>query len=208
MCADFGRLAEEVRSLDDAGADMFHLDVMDGVFVPNYAMGLHDVETVRRVTSKKLDCHLMVANPDLAVEVFANAGADIIHAHVESTQQIARVLQKVADVGVSPGVALNPGTPASALEPLLDIVEYVLVMTVNPGFAGQKYLDWVDRKIAQIVRLRGSRPITISVDGAISPERINSLSAMGVDGFILGTSTLFDQGGDYRSLLDTVRACA
>lgn len=204
MCANFGSLEEEVRRLDDAGADRYHLDVMDGVFVPNFAMGLHDVEAVRATTERKLDCHLMVSNPDLAVGVFAKAGADIIHVHIESTPHIARTIAMMRDVGVEAGVALNPGTPASALVPILDTLDHVLIMTVNPGFAGQSYLQWVDQKIAGIVALRQDRPFSIGVDGAISPERIRTLSAMGVNSFILGTSTLFGRG-DYRSALDAVR---
>lgn len=205
MCADFQNLATDVRDLDAAGADRFHVDIMDGVFVSNYAMGRHDVEAVRANTDKPIDCHLMVTNPLLAVEVFAEAGATIMHAHVESTPQIGRVLQNMVAHQVSPGVALNPGTPITDIEPLIDIVENVLVMTVNPGFAGQEYLDWVDKKVEGIVEIRGSRPITISVDGAISPERVNRLSGLGVDGFILGTSALFNQGGDYSTLLGSLR---
>lgn len=204
MCADFQHLAEDVSRLDRAGADRFHLDVMDGVFVPNYAMGLHDLEAVRAATDKPIDCHLMVANPMLAVDVFAQAGADIIHAHLESTPQIGRVLQHMLDLDVSPGIAINPGTPATAVEPLVDIVENILVMTVNPGFAGQRYLDWVDRKIAAIVDLRGDRAITLSVDGAISPERVEHLTDLGVDGFILGTSALFGHG-EYAATLGSLR---
>lgn len=205
MCAEFDTLAAEVRRLDEAGADAFHLDVMDGVFVPNFAMGLHDVQSVRRNTTKPIDCHLMVTNPALAVEVFAEAGADIMHVHLESTPQIGRLLERMKELGVAPGVALNPGTPAAALEPLLDVVEHVLVMTVNPGFAGQSYLGWVDAKIPRVVDLCGERPITITVDGALSPSRVRALSAMGVDGFVLGTSALFNQGGDYRRLLARLR---
>jgi ribulose-phosphate 3-epimerase len=201
MCADFRNLADEVRNLDKAGADRFHLDVMDGVFVPNYAMGLHDVEAVRAATTKPIDCHLMVANPLLAVDVFAAAGASIMHAHLESTPQIGRVLQRMVDLGVEPGIAINPGTAASAVEPLLDAVTNILVMTVNPGFAGQKYLDWVDRKIESIVAMRGSLPITLSVDGAISASRVRRLSGMGVDAFILGTSALFGRNANYSSSL-------
>jgi len=199
MCADFQNLAKEVRQLDAAGANRFHLDVMDGVFVPNYAIGLHDVEAVRAATDKPIDCHLMVANPLLAVDIFASAGASIMHAHVESTPQIG------LDLSVEPGVAINPGTPAAAVEPLLDVVTNVLVMTVNPGFAGQQYLDWVDRKIESIVALRGNRPVTLSVDGAISPARVERLSGIGVEGFILGTSALFGKDEDYSTTLRALR---
>jgi ribulose-phosphate 3-epimerase len=204
MCGDFQSLRDEVRRLDDAGADQYHLDVMDGVFVPNYAMGLHDVEAVRATTDRKLDCHLMVSNPDLAVEVFAHAGADIIHVHLEATPHIGRVIAKMRDLGVEAGVAVNPGTPAEALVPILDAVDHILVMTVNPGFAGQRYLQWVDDKIARLITLREDRPISIGVDGAISPERIRALAAMGVNSFILGTSALFGRG-DYHAALDGVR---
>lgn len=205
MCADFGNLAGDVRALDEAGADQFHLDVMDGVFVPNYAMGLHDVEAVRHATDKPLDCHLMVDNPELAVEVFAEAGANIMHVHVETTRHISRVVRMMRERGISPGLALNPGTPLSSIEPELDEIDDVLVMTVNPGFAGQKYLDFVDNKIRDLVALRGDRSFTISVDGAISPERIRALSELGCDGFILGTSTLFKKSQPYASLLAEAR---
>lgn len=205
MCGNFAQLADDVRQLDEAGADKFHLDVMDGVFVPNYAMGLHDVQAVRAATAKPLDCHLMVANPDLAVEVFAAAGANQMHVHVESTRQIARTLQKMQDLGIEPGIAINPGTPVTDIEPVLDVVSDVLVMTVNPGFAGQKYLDFVDSKIRRLVDTRAGRVFTITVDGAISPERVDALSALGVEGFILGTSALFNQPQGYRSLLADLR---
>ena len=205
MCADFQNLAQEVRRLDAAGADRFHVDVMDGVFVPNYGMGLQDLESVRMVTDKPIDCHLMVANPMLAVDVFAQAGATIMHAHVESTPQIGRVLQRMIEHGVSPGIAINPGTPISAVEPLLGAVESVLVMTVNPGFASQDYLEWVNDKIARLIELRADRAITISVDGAISSLRVEQLSRLGVDGFVLGTSALFSDGSDYSQKLQALR---
>lgn len=205
MCADLGTLAAQVRELDAAGADRFHLDVMDGVFVPNYALGLQDVEAVRAATAKPLDCHLMVANPLLAVEVFSAAGADIMHAHVESTDNIGGVLARMVERGVSPGVAISPDTPLSAIDPHLDAVANVLVMTVQPGFAGQAYLDFVDSKIEALVALRAERPITITVDGGISPERVARLSGMGVDGFVLGTSALFRPGGDFAAALGALR---
>lgn len=205
MCGDFGYLQGEVRKLDAAGADRFHLDVMDGVFVPNYAMGLHDVQAVRASTDKTLDCHLMVSNPDLAVGVFAAVGADIIHVHLESTPHIGRLIDTMREAGVEVGVALNPGTPAEALVPIVDAIDHVLVMTVNPGFAGQRYLSWVDHKIARVLELRGDRPVSIGVDGAISPEHVSSLASKGVESFILGTSALFGRG-DYETTLERLRS--
>lgn len=204
MCADFQNLRDEVERLDEAGSDQYHLDIMDGVFVPNYAMGLHDVEAIRAVTKTKLDCHLMVANPDLAVSTFADAGVDIMHVHIESTPHIGRLLTAMKDRGVEAGVALSPGTAVETIVPVIDVLDHILVMTVNPGFAAQKYLAWVDRKIAQIVELRGDRDISIGVDGAISPERVHTLSEQGVNNFILGTSSLFGRG-DYRQSLETLR---
>lgn len=156
------------------------------------------------MTTKRLDVHLMVSNPELAVSVFAKAGADIVHVHLESTPHIARVLQLAKDLGLDPGVAIKPGTPVQSLAPVIDIVDHVLVMTVNPGFAGQQHLDWVNGKIAEVVRMRGARPISIGVDGAISPERIRRTLSDRLNNLILGTSTLFGRG-DYRTALDSVR---
>ena len=201
MCADYDRLQEEVKLLSDAGTDIFHVDVMDGSFVPNYAMGLEDVKCIRRNTKKKVDVHLMVEHPETAVEVFGNAGVDIIYVHQETDRHIAKTLGKIQDMGIAPGIAINPGTSLETVIELLPMVDYILIMTVNPGFSGQKYLDFVNGKIKNLVEFKEEYDFKIMVDGAISPEKIEELSSCGVDGFILGTSALFGKEDDYKTII-------
>lgn len=205
MCADFDDLPGEVRTLDTAGVDGFHLDIMDGTFVPNYALGLHDVQAVRRHTAKPIDVHLMVESPALALEVFAAVGVDIAYVHAETDRHLAKTLGRARELGLEPGVAVNPGTSLEAIEAVLPLVDRVLVMTVNPGFAAQRYLDFVDGKIARLLDLKDHYGFTVSVDGAISPERIARLCRLGVDGFVLGTSTLFGKAEPYRDIVAHVK---
>ena len=140
MCADFSKLQDEVEKLDKAGIDIFHIDFMDGSFVPNFGMGLQDFDMVRASTQKKVDVHLMIQNPSKYVEMFATRGADIIYIHPEADQQAARTLEDIRKLGKKAGIAINPGTAVETIFELLPLVDYVMVMTVNPGFAGQKYL--------------------------------------------------------------------
>ena len=206
MCANFDKLKEEVEQLDKAGIDIFHVDIMDGQFVPNYGMGLQDLESIRRNTDKLVDVHLMTKNPGDYIDLFAEKGADIIYIHPEADLHPARTLAKIKDHGKKAGIAINPGTSLECVKPLLSLVDYFMVMTVNPGFAGQKYLDYVDEKIDEIVKLKDEYNYKVFVDGAISPERIEKLSAKGVEGFVLGTSSLFGKEKSYDEIVKELKS--
>lgn len=205
MCADFGSLKTEVAELDQAGADIFHIDIMDGLFVPNFGMGLQDFEFIRKATNKKVDVHLMVKNPADYVEKFADMGADIVYFHPETDQHPARTLDKIHAKDKKAGIAINPGTSVDTIQELLYLADYVLVMTVNPGFAGQTYLNYVDHKIKKLVSLKKEYDFELVVDGAISKERVASLSEAGVKGFVLGTSALFGKQASYQKIIKTLK---
>lgn len=204
MCANYDSLKEEVIKLDLAGADIFHIDIMDGRFVPNFGMGTQDVECIRKNTEKLLDVHLMIENPGDYVELFADLGVDIIYIHPEADKHPARSLEKIKGKKFA-GIAINPGTSMETIKELLPLVDYVMAMTVNPGFAGQKYLGFVNNKAKKLVDLKLEFEFKIMVDGAISPEKINELSELGVDGFVLGTSALFRKEEDYSTIIKRLK---
>lgn len=205
MCADYGALRDEVQALDAAGADIFHCDVMDGTFVPNITMGLMDVKAIRAATRKPVDCHLMIENPGSKVDLFLDAGADIVYIHPESERYVVKTLARIRERGAKAGLVINPDTSIPAIEEMLNLADYVMVMTVNPGFAGQSYLEFVTDKIERLAALKERYGFTLTVDGACSPARVRELSARGVDGFILGTSALFGKGIGYAECLDNLR---
>ena len=207
MCADFGCLRDELRALEAAGADGLHLDLMDGNFVPNYGMGLQDIEWLCTNATVPCDVHMMVEQPGRYVDKFADMGVRVIYVHPEADPHVARTLAAIRALGIKSGIAINPGTSFSAIEPVLSLCDYVLVMTVNPGFAGQSWLDFVNPKIEQLVAAshEGANDYEVVVDGNCSPARIAQASAMGVKGFVLGTAGLFGHG-DYKASMDALRA--
>lgn len=206
MCANFDNLKNEVVSLDKAGADIFHIDIMDGNFVPNFGIGLQDVDTVRRNTNKEIDVHLMSINASDHIELFKKAGVDIVYVHSEGDSLISTTLAKIKENGMKVGLVVSPGTSVYSIKELLNLVDIVLVMTVNPGFAGQKYLGYVDEKIFELADLKNKYNFEIFVDGAISEEKVNYLKAKGVDGFVLGTSALFGKNESYEEIIKRLKA--
>jgi len=188
LSANFAKLGEEVKAVEDAGADWIHVDVMDGHFVPNLTMGPMVVQALKSVTKLPLDCHLMVSQPELWVEPFAQAGADWITVHAESTVHLNRVIHQIHECKCKAGVSLNPATSLTQLEEVLDIVDMVLIMSVNPGFGGQKFIENSFDKVARLNKMRGQHPFLIEVDGGINAANIGQLKSLGADVFVVGSA--------------------
>jgi len=190
LACDLGRVAEEVASVEAAGADLLHFDVMDGVFVPNLTFGPGLCAAVRSLTRLPLDVHLMVADPTPLLEPFARAGADRLAVHVEATVHLHRTLEAIRNLGVSPGVALNPATPPAFLDEIWQLLDFVLVMSVNPGFGGQRFIPQVLGKIGRLhdVRRRHAPGVELEVDGGVDGENAAALRAAGVDILVAGTA--------------------
>jgi ribulose-phosphate 3-epimerase len=208
LSADFGRLAEEVRAVEAAGADVIHVDVMDGRFVPNITIGPLVVEAVRKVTKLPIDVHLMIVEPERYVEAFAKSGADLVSVHAEVSPHLHRTLQAIRAAGARPAVALNPSTPLSAVEWVLADCEMVLVMTVNPGFGGQRYIEAGTRKVSDLRALadRLNPALEIEVDGGVRPDTAATVAAAGANVLVAGTA-VFGQP-DYRAAISAIRAAA
>lgn len=205
MCAHYGNLEKEVYDLEEAGIDIFHIDVMDGHFVLNFGMGLQDIEYIVKTAKKPCDVHLMVTHPDQYIQKFVDLGVKIIYVHPETLIHTTRTLQMIKDLGAQAGIAVNPGTSFETVKELLYLCDYVMVMSVNPGFAGQKYLEFVNKKIQVFCEHKSQYDYKIMLDGACSPAVIEELSHVGVDGFILGTSALFGKEKGYKELCQELR---
>jgi len=205
MCADYGHLEREVRSLEAAGIDAFHIDIMDGQFVNNFGMGIHDLRYIRSATKKEIECHLMIENPINYIERFAKLGVDVIYIHPESEYHSSTTLQKIIETGLTPGIVISPGKMTEGVLELLYVVKRVLVMGVNPGNAGQTYLPFVDKKIRKLLKLRDEYGFEVFWDGHGSFENVSKFSALGVSGFVLGTAVLFGKERSYKEILDELR---
>ena len=204
LSADFSRLGEEISAIDAAGCDYVHVDVMDGHFVPNITLGPPIIASLRKVTDKPFDVHLMIDPAQPYLESFAEAGADIITVHVEADAHLDRSLQLIRSLGKKAGVSLNPSTPAGAIECVLDKVDLVLVMSVNPGFGGQSFIESQLEKIRTLRDMIGDRPIELEVDGGVKADNAARIVDAGADILVAGSAVF--SGGDYAGNMNAIRS--
>ena len=207
MCANFGNLEKEVRDLEAGGINSFHIDIMDGRYVPNYAMSLNDMKYIRSATDLPLDVHLMIEHPNTHIELFLKnlRKGDTVYIHPEAEYHPSTTLQKIIDAGMIPGIAINPGTSIETVMEMLQIVDKVLVMSVNPGNAGQMYLPYVGKKIDRLLKIKDEMGFEIYWDGACGMDKIKTFAPKGVKGFVLGTTVLFGKGRPYGEILKEIK---
>lgn len=207
MCANYGHLEQEVRELEDGGIDSFHIDIMDGRFVANFAMSLNDMRYIASASSVPLDVHLMIEHPNNRVGLFLKnlRPGDTVYIHPEAEYHPSTTLQAIIDAGMIPGIAINPGTSSETITEMLRIVKKVLVMSVNPGNAGQMFLPYVGKKITKLLALKKDMDFELYWDGACTADKIQEYAPRGVNGFVLGTSLLFGKGRPYGDILQDIR---
>ncbi|MFH1243881.1 MAG: ribulose-phosphate 3-epimerase [Pseudomonadota bacterium] len=208
LSADFTRLGEEIREVETAGADYIHIDVMDGHFVPNITVGPMIVKAARGITQLPLDVHLMISDPDQYIDDFAKAGAGILTVHIETLKHVHRTIQHIRDTGAMPGLALNPATPLDVLDYILDDLDMVLLMTVNPGFEGQRFIPEVIPKIKRLkeeIDRRGLN-VDVEVDGGINPDVIGDVARAGANVFVAGSAIFYSK--DYEQTIRLMREMA
>lgn len=207
MCANYANLEKEVKDLEEGGIDSFHIDIMDGRFVPNYAMSLNDLRYIASAATKPLDVHLMVEHPNNTIDLFTRSlrKGDTVYIHPEAEYHASTTLQKIIDAGMIPGIAINPGTSVEYVMEMLRIVKKVLVMTVNPGNAGQMYLPHVGKKITKLLALKDEMDFELYWDGACSADKILEFAPKGIKGFVLGTTLLFGKNKTYGEILKDIR---
>lgn len=207
MCANYGNLEKEVRELEQGGIDSFHIDIMDGRYVPNFAMSLNDMRYIASAAKKPLDVHLMIEHPNNHINLFLKnlRKGDTVYIHPEAEYHPSTTLQSIIDAGMIPGIAINPGTSIETVMEMLRIVKKVLVMSVNPGNAGQMYLPYVGKKTTKLLALKDEMDIQIFWDGACGADKIIEYAPKGVDGFVLGTTLLFGRDQSYGETLKNIR---
>lgn len=207
MCANYGHLEQEIKNLTEGGIDSFHIDIMDGRYVPNFAMSLNDLRYIAEAADKPLDVHLMIEHPSNNIDLFLHSlrQGDTVYIHPEAEYHPSTTLQKIINAGMIPGIAINPGTSVETVMEMLRIVQKVLVMSVNPGNAGQMYLPYVGKKITKLLAMKEDMDFEIYWDGACSADKILEYAPKGVKGFVLGTTLLFGKSKPYGETLQNIR---